>query len=211
MTIREKRGKSKAALETNGKPKEEKKPKAKKPSKDDRQSMINEKIEELVKSRSEYLASALEWDEAHARAGELKKTMERKQAALNQIVADIDAIRNGNYTPPLPFGQDAPTGEPQPVPSTLRADGPWKDVELSAIGINGKIIESLHEADLKTIGDLHNFTATNKRLSDIAGIGPGKAGKIEDALLKFWSEYTEPVVEAEKTEEPVKEPGPIPF
>lgn len=169
----------------NGKPKAEKKPKPKK-QKLDKGKLIDEKIDELLKMRRDHSLATSEWEVAHAEAGERKKTMERKQALVNGIILDIDNIRSGNYTPPLPFGVTAPTDHAAKAPSALRADGPWESVEMSTL-INGSILDALHEADLKTLGDVHNFTATNKRLSEIKRIGPGKAAKIEDAILQFWT------------------------
>lgn len=43
------------------------------------------------------------------------------------------------------------------------------------------------------MGDLGAWTR-EKQLSEIPGIGPGKAEKIEDRLVQFWAEN--PVVEA---------------
>jgi hypothetical protein len=52
--------------------------------------------------------------------------------------------------------------------------------------IPAAIRNSLHEANLNTLGELAEYTKRN-RLTDIPGVGPAKAEKIEDALEKFWA------------------------
>lgn len=63
--------------------------------------------------------------------------------------------------------------------------GAWRDVELSTL-FDGAKLKSLKKAGLKTVGDLSDFTASDKRLIDLEGIGEGKAAEIEDTMLKFW-------------------------
>lgn len=169
-------------MTTATKEKKPKAPKKKKLNKFVKQSLIEEKIVELLKARTEFGAATLEWEEAHAHAGELKKTMERKQALLNSIVADIDAIRSGNYTPQLPFSDQLPPEEA------------WKAVELSTL-INGAVLKSLEKAKLKTVGQLADYSAANRRLVDIKGITEEKAEQINEALSNFWKsnpQFTQP-------------------
>lgn len=73
------------------------------------------------------------------------------------------------------------------VPDTLLSDGPWREVSLDELFI-GAIRAALHEADIDTVGELHDWTASKKLLTDIKGIGPGKAAQIEDRILQFWSD-----------------------
>lgn len=64
-------------------------------------------------------------------------------------------------------------------------DKEWKRVSLAKL-FDGALLKSLTEAKLTTMGELSAYTAGDKRLTDIAGIGPGKAAKIEEVTLKFW-------------------------
>jgi hypothetical protein len=63
----------------------------------------------------------------------------------------------------------------------------WRSTALSEIGLSGKLLESLEDAGLKTMGLLADYTAAGKLLTDIAGIGKGKAEKIEQACEGFWA------------------------
>lgn len=87
------------------------------------------------------------------------------------------------------------------VPGTLAADGPWREFELSEM-FEGAVLKSLHAADIKTVGELHDWTASDKRLIDIKGIGEGKAQEIEDRMMQFWqdNQNADGIDEADETE-----------
>ncbi len=70
---------------------------------------------------------------------------------------------------------------------SLKAEGPWAEVSLSTL-FEGSLLKSLNAAKLVTVGDLANFTRVpDNRLTDLEGIGPGKAEKIENRMLQFWA------------------------
>lgn len=72
-----------------------------------------------------------------------------------------------------------------PSPS-LKADGPWRNVSLETL-FEGGILKSLHNAGLITVGELADFTASDKRLEDIKGIGYEKSQKIEARMVAFYA------------------------
>lgn len=169
-------------MATATKAKAKKKPKAKKPTAASKAQHLAEKIQDLRGARQLFIESSLEWQEAHAHAGELNKTMEKNQARLNGICADIDAIESGNYTPPLSFN------------GTMGGDGAtadseyWKTVTLAELGVNGKIGEAMAEAGLPTLGKIAEYTAKN-RLTDVKGVGEKAAEKIEEACEAYWRKH----------------------
>lgn len=73
------------------------------------------------------------------------------------------------------------------APGTLKAEGPWADYPLDKL-FKGAIRKSLAAAGLNTVGDLSNYTASERRLTDIDGIGPGKAEQIENRMMQFWED-----------------------
>jgi hypothetical protein len=79
--------------------------------------------------------------------------------------------------------------------AALKADGPWRHFKLDKI-FDGAILKSLNSAGLNTVGDMHNWTASEKRLTDIKGIGEGKAGQIEEGMMRFWESNPESVEDA---------------
>lgn len=176
----------------------EKKPKAKKMTKDAKQTLINDKIDELMTERKKFYSSVLEWEEAHAQAAVLKKTMESRQASINGIVNDIDAIRSGNYTPPLPFGDDDSVIDaefqikddaPKQVPGTLKFEGDPKKVLIADIFKGQKrILAALADADIRDVKELNAYTDSGKRIEDIKGMGPGLGNIVAETMINFWSQ-----------------------
>lgn len=100
-----------------------KKIKKPKPTKEAKAEAIQGKLDELANANDAYRTSVIEWEEAHAHAAELKKTMEKRQAQINSIANDLEQIQKGNFSPMLP-GLEAsmqPT-HPAPQPAALKAE-----------------------------------------------------------------------------------------
>lgn len=188
---------------TASKPKKNAPKKPKKLSQDAKRGLIDTKLDELVDARRQHSEAVLSWEEAHAHAGELKKTMERKQALVNQVCADLEAIRKGNYTPPLPFGEDAATAKTE----TPTGSGRWRSVPMADV-VNGQLIKALENAGVTTVGEFRDRVELGQ---NIPGIGPGKQGKIADALMEFWKTHPELLEEPEvkAAESPAAEPAPV--
>lgn len=67
----------------------------------------------------------------------------------------------------------------------LRTEGPWRKFKLKDL-FKGKLLKCLDDAGLKTVGDLHEYQASEKRLTDIPDVGPAAEQKIGDVMLEFW-------------------------
>ncbi len=71
---------------------------------------------------------------------------------------------------------------------SLTSDGPWRDVAIKTLfPTQKKILASLKAAKLVTMGDIADYTINNS-LSDVPGIGPGLAEKIERRLEDYWQD-----------------------
>ena len=113
------------------------------------------------------------------------------------------------FDPAKSAGDSAAGGSKAPLPGqkTLpldvdREDESWRSAPISDLGLTGKLPESLEDAGIRTIGDLADYTAAGKLLTDISGIGQGKAEKIEKACEEFWER------QGRKSEEQRIEDGP---
>ena len=61
----------------------------------------------------------------------------------------------------------------------------------------GALLKSLKKAGITTVGELADYTSgEHGHLTEIEGIGPGKAAKIEDVMLQFWAENSDADKEA---------------
>lgn len=83
------------------------------------------------------------------------------------------------------------------LPGSLKSEGPWRDYPLSDLIDSPALLKALKKASLTNMGELADYTAADKRLIDIEGIGPGKAAKIEEATLAFFSDNPDCGVEQE--------------
>jgi len=92
---------------------------------------------------------------------------------------------------------EAPAESPAPVPAD---DETWRTVSISELGITGKLAESLTEAGLTTMGAIADWGDSGKLLTDVPGVGPAKAEKIENATAEYWARH--PRFQAEETEVP---------
>lgn len=92
---------------------------------------------------------------------------------------------------------------PGDVTPTPDDDESWRAVDLRTLDIDEKTLEKLAAKDIVTLGNIADFTAAiQNKLTDIEGIGPATAEKIESALDKYWAKN--PRV---KKEEPKDEAG----
>lgn len=87
----------------------------------------------------------------------------------------------------LPVDHDDDEEEFRREPGELLSSGPWRKVELSTL-FDGMILKSMKKAGITTVGALSDYTAGDRRLTDMSGIGPGKAQQIEDRILQFWED-----------------------
>lgn len=71
-------------------------------------------------------------------------------------------------------------------------DDAWKAVTLEELGITGKNAEKLTEAGLTTLGKISEYTAAEKLLTDIEGIGNATAEKIAATCADWWSRHPQP-------------------
>lgn len=165
-------GEAETPAELTAEPAEEKTP---------RQEAVAEINSRLFAQRKILIGVEGEWILKHHEAGILKKRLEKEQGTLNRLVDELDAATNGAFTPSLPFGDSESSAD-----AKATSDESWRQTELSDLGITGKLAESLQEAGLSTLGAIADWSEAGKLLTDIAGIGPGKAEKIDEACAEYW-------------------------
>lgn len=116
-----------------------------------------------------------DWKDLQAQASEAKKEYD---GAVLVIRALIRAQ-----------AEDLPIFDNLGEKSEEDADNSWREVELSSLDLSAKVLENLDAARLTTIGELADYSANGGRLTQVAGIGPAAAEKIEDALEGFWANH----------------------
>jgi predicted flap endonuclease-1-like 5' DNA nuclease len=126
------------------------------------------------------------YEDAAARAKGAKKALEAEQEEHETLLSELEreAAAEHESLPLFP----ADTAAPEPP-----ADDAWRHTPLADLGLPPAIVETLTEAELTTFGQLADWTAAGKELTDIPRIGPAKAEKIEDAFFAYWSGRVAPV------------------
>lgn len=147
----------------------------------DAEFAVSTAVSDQERARLRELYAALgealrELAEAEALRKERKAHVEAAQSELNALVRQI-----ANPEPaPLFDGQAAQNGTP--------AEDAWRDVPLAEAleGVPRRTIEALAEQNLRTVGELAEWTEAGGRLSSLPGIGPATAERINAALELFW-------------------------
>lgn len=78
------------------------------------------------------------------------------------------------------------TATPTAIPPD---DDSWREIGLEDLSLTESLLTKLYSANLDTVGELADFTASGKQLVDIDGVGPAAAEKIEGAMDRFWLEW----------------------
>lgn len=73
----------------------------------------------------------------------------------------------------------------------------WREYPVSKLDIPESLIAALQDHQLRTLGDIADYTKDEGRLTDISGVGEKNAEAIEEALTRFWAEYNSAKTEDE--------------
>lgn len=157
-----------------------------------------------VRERSEHLAVC------KAKAGDAKKAYDG--AVVEFIEVDEDEDR-----PLLKAMEEQPSRKVEAVAAVDDSDTveteEWRSEPITVLALDDRINQLLLEAKpfaIATLGDLTDFLNNDGRprqYTDIDGIGPAKAQKIDDALVQWFAQnpdkYRQPVAQTveDKTEE----------
>jgi hypothetical protein len=109
-----------------------------------------------------------------------KEELDSANAELCRIIDDFNCemplFDNVNQTQP---------GEPTDA-SASEDDETWLMTPLTKTTLSNATLKKLADSEIKTMGDLADWTNAGKLLTDIPGIGEKAADKIDVATGKFW-------------------------
>jgi len=126
-------------------------------------------------------------DEEEAKES-LKDIKDRRENAVSNLarITRNDPREVGVSKPVAPSPSPNST-QAKPASITNSGDGDgWKNVPVDTLGLPAGIVAALAEAGIDTLGNIVEYTAAGKRLTDIANIGTAKAEKIENACAEYW-------------------------
>lgn len=155
------------------------------------EKVIADTVEEITRFMPRLRASEEENDDAAKAAKDAKKTMEGNHLHLSMLCRRLADAKNGNYQPPLPFDK-AEADEPGD-------DGATKLVAvLKDYGLTDKMVETLVDHDVKTIGDLEALIAADEWWHrKFKGFGEERVTKLIDSLVAFRADNPIPSSESD--------------
>ena len=93
-------------------------------------------------------------------------------------------VTSAGLIPEEPKPEPPIKGSARPI---ARATGPWRKVRLDTLFPPEKTIcKALLNAGIETVGQMADYTASGKLLSDLDGLGPKKVEELEARMVEFW-------------------------
>jgi hypothetical protein len=139
------------------------------------------KVKSLLKALNErYKADVTELQELIDSGPERHPLFDDTKVGVNAEVKCPAEMDRGSDT----------TAEVVPA-ATSDPDSAWRATPIESLGLSAGLCKILRECPDKTIatlGDIADWTASGKMLTDIPKIGEAKAVAIEEATEKFWAE-----------------------
>lgn len=139
---------------------------------------------QLIDARSAVLGAERELADAQAMVKARKSELEVATANVMSIIDNMV-----QRTTPLPLFDGlldglGPSCSPASSPST--DDESWRAHPMNLLDLPPGIVDALADAELRTVGDLEQFSKQGNQLTDVMGIGHVRAEMIESALERFW-------------------------
>lgn len=152
-----------------------------------------ESIRRIAKAERLAAIRRREWEDAKEVCKNLKALFEASMDELCKVIK--------RETESLPLfesqavAEAAGPVEPEDENEMLTVeDQSWQEVPLADVlsGLPPSIVSALNESGLKSVGELAGASKNPQfKLTDIPGIGPAKAEKMEAALEAFWKRRAE--------------------
>lgn len=166
---------------------------------------IREAADEVKKKRTTY-------ENAKTIATEAKKAweaaVEREQEVIDESTREYPLF-DGNRNKAKAAINAAIDSQKSEIAEKVKAGATdqWRSFPLAGTSIPSNILSILAESSIATVGDVANLSNKKLALTDVRGIGPTKAARIEDALAQFWLDHPEYTMggKAEATEPEEKE------
>ena len=161
---------------------------------------MRDRDERICKARAAVAKAEALWVEAKEKASNLKGVYEETVAHLLGVIDDSEE--------PSLFD-----GKGEAVKTAAAGDDTWQDADLDAMNVDRLMapstLQALREAGLDTYRKIGVWCQRN-RLTDITGIGKGKAEQVQAALDRWAAQHAKPKgrKEAKAAKEPTVDRSP---
>lgn len=172
-------------------------------------SMPSTRQFQIAQVRALYVEVCLEMAECEAEIEDKKDELKRLQKQFASLSIELRlAMRDAEYQPMLPLGNDQPAASAVPLQSPSESDA-WRQVSINQLGLSPKLEEKLVDAGAINIGQLEDLRAeiSQGRAKWPKGVGPARITEIENAVIDWLSKNRDASTFAELT---TVTPGDIP-
>lgn len=169
-------------------------------------AQINEEADRVQAALERWMEAKRRSDEAKEETKEAeadwKSAVTRQQQVIKGLREELPLFDRPYYEAKTKIAGVAAEVKAEKAQASSEA---WRAVPLSHTTIPSNIVAILAESNYVTIGDIANLGNSGLPLTDIKGIGPSKAEKIETGLAEFWAkntQYSRPAAKAKAATEP---------
>jgi hypothetical protein len=150
---------------------------------DDLPGLIPQEAATLRRSAERRDEAKKEWKRLAAQAREAKACYELRVIEHERVERDM------LYPVEEPYGLASESADPSGriEPDNHEEDDSWRMVSLQSVLVEQSLWGPLDESDIFTLGQLADYSARGKWLTDIVGIGPAKSERIEQKCAEFWA------------------------
>lgn len=105
-------------------------------------------------------------------------------------VSKLENVTRQWANPQKRFELEAPPSEPTGTVEVPTDADAWRGVSLRDVLQDEDLWKLCEDASLYTMGEIADWTAKKeKHLTDIRGVGPARAKRIEDRMEEFWATH----------------------
>lgn len=150
-------------------------------------SMPSTRQFQIAQVRALYVEVCLEMAECEAEIEDKKDELKRLQKQFASLSIELRlAMRDAEYQPMLPLGNDQPAASAVPLQSPSESDA-WRQVSINQLGLSPKLEEKLVDAGAINIGQLEDLRAeiSQGRAKWPKGVGAARITEIENAVVEW--------------------------
>jgi len=140
-----------------------------------------------------------------------RRALSRAARLFDEAKAAADAAKKALEVAQLEYNAAGEQEDPPLLNAGPVDEHAWRDVTTRELGFSDNVVSAMVEKHIDTLGDLSDWLSDARNsLTNLRGVGPGKAEAIEAALDRFWAdhpEYTQPDPIEEDNAEPDDEGG----
>jgi len=121
-----------------------------------------------------------------------RRALSRATRLFDEAKVAADAAKNALKVAQIEYNAAGEQEDPPLLNAGPVDEHAWRDVTTRELGFSDNVVSAMAEKHIDTLGDLSDWLSdARNNLTDLRGVGPGKADAIEAALERFWADHPE--------------------